>query len=420
MAARRPLLIASLTAAVLALAAAATLWVFRGDLWPKDPGAGVQDLRPKKSEEPPRPAVASDKPLRAPRSKVLSWDGLRLKPCASEVRLDPMVKPVLDLLDQGVLNAVKDLKDASGLFPVSEDRVYFEPISRKEASFREPYAVITEREGLRVELPVEPIVLDWWPARTVMASALAEAILIDAAPRFAEAPAWARHGIALRLSRFGDIFAARAILESTFPPPQLVRALDETGDLTWVDGYWAVRALAARSGDEAVKRWVQEMFEGRPWAEALQAATGETRQEFESKYRNWATANLREQCANRQELADAVALLRLQREPEAIPNLEAFVKDRPLDLYAGDARYYLYYARFREGDYREAINGFTDLLVNAPTTTSMQGKGHYFLGRAYQLSGYHPLAVREFMLAAVDPDSVLLQKLAKQRLAEVQ
>ena len=65
----------------------------------------------------------------------------------------------------------------------------------------------------------------------------------------------------------------------------------------------AVKALAARSGDEAVKRWAQGMFEGRPWAEALQTATGENRLDFEAKYRSWATAQLRELCANRQDLA---------------------------------------------------------------------------------------------------------------------
>jgi TolA-binding protein len=420
MAARRGLVIGVVVAGALAASAVAALYLFRADLRPKDTATGVQDLRPKRGQVLPPPTAAPERPARPPRSKVLSWDGLSVRPCTSEIRLDLLVRPVLGRLDQILLDAVKDLKDASGLFPVSDDRVVFEPISRREASFKEPYAVFQEREGVRVELPIEPVVLDWWPARTVTASALAEAVLIQAAPRYAEAPAWLRHGMALYLSKFGETFAARSILESSLPPPQMVRALDEAGDLAWTDGYWAVKALAARSGDEAVKRWAQEMFEGRPWAEALQAASGESRQDFETKYRSWATAQLRELCANRQDLSEAVALLRLQREPEAIPGLDTFVRNRPLDLYAGDARYYLGYARFREGDYREATNGFTDLLVNAPASTSMQGKAHYFLGRCYQLSGYRPLAVKEYMAAALDPDSALLQRLAKEHLAEVQ
>lgn len=421
MAARRGLLFGAVLAGAIVAATLATLYVFRADLWPKEPASDVQDLRPKRTKTPPKPPPpAPEKPSRPPRSKILSWDGLSVRPCTSDIRLDLLVRPVLGRLDQTLLDAVKDLKDASGLFPVSEDRVAFVPISRKEASFKEPYAVLQERDGVRVELPMEPIVLDWWPARTVMASALAEAVLAQAAPRYAEAPAWLRHGMALYLSRFGETLAARTILESSLPPPQMVRSLDEAGDLAWTDGYWAVRALSARSGDEAVKRWAQEMFEGRPWAEALQAATGESRLDFEAKYRAWTSALLRDLCANRQEISEAVALLRLQRESEAIPGLEAFVRNRPLDLYAGDARYYLGYAHFRDGDYREAINGLTDLLVNFPASTSLQGKAHYFLGRSYQLSGYRPLAVKEYMFAELDPDSTLLQKLAKEHLAEVQ
>ncbi len=419
MARRRVALIVSI-AVLVAAAAATAFFVFRGRSAPREVATGVEDLRPKRGETTPPPAPAPEKPARAPRSKVLSWDGLSVRPCASEIRLDPMVRPMLGRLDQTLLDAVKDLKDASGLYPVADDRAAFLPISRKEASFKEPYAVLQERDGVLVELPLEPIVLGWWPARTVVASALAEAVLMEAAPRYAEAPSWLRHGMALHLSRFGEPYGERALLDTSLPPPQMVRALEEAGDLAWADGYWAVRALAARSGDEAVKRWAQEMFEGRPWAEALKAATGETALEFEARYRTWTGAYLRDLCANRHELTDAVALLRLQRESEAIPGLESFVQNRPLDLYAGNAKYYLNYARFREGNYRDAINGFTDLLVNAPATTSMQGKAHYFLGRCYQLSGYRPLAVKEYMLAALDPDSALLPRLAKEHLAEVQ
>ncbi len=331
-----------------------------------------------------------------------------------------MVRRTLDHLDQDLLDAVKDLKDASGLFPVSENRAVIVPVARGEMPFREAYAVSLTQNGARVQLPLEPLVLGWWPARAALASSLAEAILLEEAPRYAEAPSWLRHGIALHLSGFGREYADRAVLESPLAPPQLVRPLDEAGDLSWLDGYWAVRALGARSGDEVVKRWVQGMFEGLAWKEALENACGENPRAFEEQYRAWTASYLRDRCANRRDLLDAVALLRLQKESQALPALDALVKNRPLDLYAGNARYFLNYARFREGNYREAINGFTDLLVNAPASTAWQGKAHYFLGRSYQLSGYWPLAIREFMLASLDPDSDLLRKLARERLAEVE
>ncbi len=380
---------------------------------PAKPPPAASPPAPTPTPPPPAPAVA-------PRAQVVSWSGLQIAPCESNLRFDAMVGPVLGQLDQDLLEAVKDLKDASGLFPVAEDRVSFVPVSRTEASFREAYAATPGEGRVRVEVPLEPLVLAWWPSRQVMASALAEAILLQEVPRYEQAPAWLRHGIALHLSRFGPTYASRAVLDSTLPPAQLVRPLEEAGDLAWLDGYWAVRALSARRGDETVKRWVQRMFEGRTWTEALLDASGETPQVFQERYTAWATAHLRDRCANRQAVADAVALLRLQKEGEAAALLAAFVQNNPLDLYAGNAKYFLNYARFRLGEYEDAINGFTDLLVNDPATTTWQGKAHYFLGRSYQLAGYRPLALKEYMLAALDPGSTLLRKLAKQHLAEVE
>lgn len=416
---RRGLVIALTTTALCAAAVALILFALRRDLRPV-----VPEAQPRISPSGARKAAqlstsaAPESPVRPPRPKVVSWEGLRLQPCTSDLRLDLMARRTLDHLDQDLLDAVKDLKDASGLFPVSDDVVDVLPVFRAEAAFREAYAVSGPR--VRVEIALEPLVLGWWTARSALASALAEAILLQEAPRYAEAPPWLRHGLALHLSRFGSGYADRALLESPLAPSQLVRPLGEAGDLAWLDGYWAVKALSARSGDEVVKRWVQGMFEGRSWTQALREATGETEQAFEEQYRAWTTAYLRDRCANRQELLDAVALLRLQKEAQTIPVLEAFVKNRPLDVYTGNAMYFLNYARFREGDYREAINGFTDLLVNAPASTTWQGKAHYFLGRSYQLSGYWPLAIKEFMIAALDPDSAMLRKLARQRLAEVE
>ena len=414
---RRGLTLALAMAALCAAVIAMIFFVLRGS--PRSAVSGVPTRTPPlMAPEVPPPPPSPASPVRPPRPKVVSWEGLKVGPCNSDLRFDPLAKRTLDHLDQDLLGAVKDLKDASGLFPVSDDAVVIVPVSRSEAPFREAYSV--SAPPVRVEVALEPLILGWWPAREALASALAEAILLQEVPRYAESPAWLRHGIALHLSGFGSRYADRALLESSLAPSQLVRPLAEAGDLAWMDGYWAIQSLCARSGDDAVKRWVQGMFEGRTWSDALRDAADETPQAFEESYRSRTTALLRDRCANRQELLDAVALLRLQKEAEAIPILEALVRTRPLDLYAGNAKYFLNYARFREGNYREAINGFTDLLVNAPASTTWQGKAHYFLGRSYQLSGYWPLAVKEFMAAALDPDSATLRKLARHKLAEVE
>jgi tetratricopeptide (TPR) repeat protein len=226
--------------------------------------------------------------------------------------------------------------------------------------------------------------------------------------------------MALHLSGFGATYARRALLESDRPPLQLVRPVAEAGDLAWLDGYFAVRALSARKGNEAVLAWADAMRSGKGWEEALQAAASESFGSFDEQYRAWTTAPLKELSANRQVYLDAIGLLRHQKEPEAVPILEAFVAERPLDLYAGNARYYLYYAKYRLGEYEPAIDGFTDLLVNASATTTFQSKAHYFLGRSYQLAGYAPVAAGEYRTAGLEPDNPLLIKLVQQRLKEVQ
>lgn len=402
-----------------ACAAVALALYLRGDLAPsKAPQAEPEPPSPRAPA--PQEAPEAPGPAPAPAPRALSWENLTVGTLDGELRLKPPVSKVLGLLNQDLLGAVKDLKDDAGLFPAASNHVVFVPVSRKEATFREAYAVLPAKNGLRVEVPVEPIVLGWWPARAVLECALAEAILLEEVPGFAKAPAWLRAGAALQLSGFGEAYARRALLVWEAPPAQIIRPLRDAGDQAWTDGYFAVRALVAEKGDEAMKRWIEAMRAGQGWEEALASATGESADQLEARYRNWSLAYLRGLCVNRQALLDAVALLRQERDQEAYPLLRDFLEKQPLDLYAGNARYFLNYCRYRLGDYDRAIEGFTDLLVNSPATTSWQGKAYYFAGRCYQLTGYPPLAIQEYKMAALDPDDALLEKLAQKRLKELE
>ncbi len=71
------------------------------------------------------------------------------------------------------------------------------------------------------------------------------------------------------------------------------------------------------------------------------------------------------------------------------------------------------------GKAREAIDGFLDLLNNAPFTTASQGKAHYFLGRSYELRKYGTLALIEYRLASLE-DNGLLGKAVDKRLKELE
>lgn len=403
---------------VLAVLAAILVWQRKELSWllrpePEAPARRAPEPRPPANEPPPPPT-----PPAGPRA--LSVDGLEVEDRSGDLARDPAARRLVERAEAELMGAVRDLKDRCGLYPTASDKVRVTLLPKGESLFPEAFQVSLAEGGARVDLPLEPLVLKWWMPREALAAGLAAALLIQQAPGHDQAPSWLRYGLALHLSGFGATFARREILLSERPPLQLVRPLSEAGEAAWINGYWAVRAFAARKGEEAVLAWVEKLRAGQPWEEALGACGGESFQEFEAGHREWATAYLKEACANRQAYLDAVTLLRRQREAEALPALAAFVAERPLDLYAGDAQYYLNYARYRQGEYEAAIDGFGDLLTNRAPTTSRQGKARYFLGRSYQLAGYTPVAASEFRLAALEPDNPLLVKLAQQRLKEIE
>jgi hypothetical protein len=404
-----------------AAAGALLVWVFlaRGDLrWLVAPEMPEARRRPVVLRPEPTPEVAATA-LAEVSERELSVVGLKVAPCQGDLCREPEVMQVAGRLEEDLLGAVKDLKDGAGLFPAGGNRVVFLPRSFRDCAFREAFAVRREGGLSAVDLPVEPVVLRWWPARQVMAAALAWALLDQEVPAYGEAPLWFRAGAALHLSGFGESWTRRALLQSE-APALLVRPLADSGDGAWVAGAWAMRAFEARRGREALRAWLSALRAGSSFWGALAEVCGESPETFESEYRRWAEAYVREATANRTELAEAVSLLRRGKDGEAAARLESFVGGRPLDLYAGDAAYYLNYARVRRGAYTAAINGFTDLLVNAPGTTSLQGKAHYFMGRAYHFGGYAPLARSEYALAALSPDSDLLRRLAAERLKELE
>ncbi|MGC8764238.1 MAG: tetratricopeptide repeat protein, partial [Acidobacteriota bacterium] len=348
----------------------------------------------------------------------LSVKGLSLKPCPAPLGALPEVRRSLETLDEDLSGAVKDLKDGSGLFPTAEDTLEILPRPAAECPFAEPFQVRRLGGRWAAEVPAEPLVLGWWDRRSLLAAALAWALLGQEVPAFGEAPLWFRAGASLHLSGFGTAYLSRRILESDAPLLLAGPLSEEEG--AWAKGVLALSALEARKGTGALRRWINLLHAGRPFWEALDGAAGESPEAFEEGYRTFGAERLKTLTASRGEFREAVALLRQGKDQAALERLQAFVEERPLDLYAGDAAYYLNYARVRRGAYREAARGFTDLLVNRPTSTHLQGKARYFLGRAYQLEGYGPLAVAEYRLAALSPDSELLRKAAAQRLKELE
>ncbi len=409
----------------LALAIGFVAWRHRAELAylyvasPMTPSRSARPATPRSA-----PAAETTKPPPAPASQLtrepLSWSGLRVEPYCGRFLGDGEAMRSLGDLDQALLDGLKDLKDGSGIYPVAHNRAVFKPQDYQACAFREPFTVISLPSGdCRAEFAAEPIMLKWWAARDLFSAALCTVLLTEECTGYAAAPEWFRAGLALKISGLGPVYETRSLLALDVKPLQAIAGLGEGHDRQWLNGYWVFKEIEARRGAGAMQAILASLKRSEPWTAAL-SACGEDAASLDARYREWTTAYLEDRTANRETLLATMTLLREQHEDQAAPLLEAFVKEHPLDLYTGDARYWLGYAHYRLGQYEDASLELEDLLTNAPYSTSLQGKGSYFLGRCYQVMGYVPMALPQYAAAAREPDNPRLVRLAMARTEKAQ
>ncbi|HQO21353.1 MAG TPA: hypothetical protein PLA03_13515, partial [Acidobacteriota bacterium] len=322
-------------------------------------------------------------------------------------------------LSNSLSSSARLLGAGGSAFPSAEDRIEIVPVDSGRLSAPAPYEVIPGAKGApyRILVPVEQLALRHYPTEELVASALAEAIMTSRSRSFAEAPEFLRHGLALYLSGFGDYYERRFILLTDRDAPQMVLPLSDTSSYAWANGFLAIKALRDGRGAEGVTFLADALENGEGWKPTLESACGGSFDAFQDVYRAYALNYLSSVMANRPAFRKAVQPLREISEKEAYAALRDFVKNHPSDLYAGEARYYTHYAEYRLGRTREAIDGFLDLLNNAPFTTASQGKAHYFLGRSYEARKFGALALTEYRLCELD-DNHLLKEAVKKRLKE--
>ncbi|HNQ77939.1 MAG TPA: hypothetical protein PKJ37_07960 [Acidobacteriota bacterium] len=373
---------------------------------------------------PPEPHAPLPQPVKVPAppvSRTLSIENIRVLPYEGvNGGFLPVINGVSGLSNS--LSSSARLLGAGGLaFPSAEDRIEIVPVDSGRLSSPAPYEVVQGVNGApsRILVPVEQLALRHYPSEELLASALAETIMTRRSRSFAEAPEFLRHGLALYLSGFGDYYERRFILLTDREAPQMVLPLSDTSSYAWADGFWAIRALRDQRGAESVRLLVNSLEGGESWKPALESACGTSFDAFQDAYRAFVLNYLSSVMANRPAFKKAVRPLRETNEKEAYAALLDFVRNHPSDLYAGEARYYTHYAEYRLGKAREAIDGFLDLLNNAPFTTASQGKAHYFLGRSYELRKYGTLALIEYRLASLE-DNGLLGKAVDKRLKELE
>ncbi len=360
------------------------------------------------------------KPIAAQPERPMSWAGLKVEAYSGRFAGDGDAARALGDLDEALVEAIKDLKDGSGLYPSAQNLAQFNPSDYQACSFKQPFSVAKGGSGWwKAQFAVEPIMLKWWAARDLFAAALCQILLDENCPGYSAAPEWFQAGLVLNLTDFGHVYETRSLLSLSVPPIQAISGLGTGRERQWLNGYWAFRSIEARRGDEAIQLILGSLQKGADWQSALKAC-GEDEAVLNLSYREWASAYLKDKTANRDNLLGMISLLREQREEEAAPLLRNFVKEQPLDLYTGDATYWLGYCNYRLGKYEDSSRELSDLLTNLPYTTSLQSKASYFLGRSYQMMGYSPMALPEYIAAAREPENPLLVQLATAKKKAIQ
>jgi len=380
-------------------------------------------------KKPPHPKTAAELPApvqeiapeKSAGAKVLSIENIKVLPYEGRNgAFLPVITASAGL--EGSLSASAKILGGGGfVYPAAGDRLEIAPVDGLKLSSGSPYEIVPPdgSSPARILLPAEQLALRYYPPEELMASAVAEALMALRSRSFAEAPEFFRRGLALYVSGLGGYYEKRFILKADREPQQMILPLTDDSSCAWANGFWAVNALRDSRGQEGVAALIREVLSGRDWKGALEAASGESFELFGQRYRKYALNYLSVLTSERSRFRKAVDMLRRINEEEGYPLLVDFVKNHPTDLYAGDAAYYLHYAEYRLGRPQKAIDGFQDLLNNAPYSTSSQGKAHYFLGRSYELKGFRTLAMVEYRLAELE-DNDLLRKAGNMRLRELE
>jgi TolA-binding protein len=377
----------------------------------KNPVLDIQSL--------PGPSV--EPPEQVPQKSPVSIENIRFLPYEGESRTFLPVINSISGLESSLPAAIKILGGKNSALPTKEDAIDFVPVDWTRISSEDaPYQVVIQgnENPVRILLPVEPVSLKYYPLEELTAAALVEALLTKRSRGFADSPEFLKHGISLYISGFGDYYEKRFILKNDREPERMILPLNDNSAFGWANGFWAVKSLRDKKGEEGVTSLLEKLSSGMDYKTAIESTFGSDFNSFQDYYKNYSLTYIASLTENRQTFRKALLLLRELKEEESRALLLDFTKNHPTDIYSGEASYYLNYSYYRLGDYKKANDGFLDLLNNRPFSTASQGKAHYFLGRSYELKGFKTLAVIEYRLSCLEEND-LLRKAAEMRLKEL-
>lgn len=322
-------------------------------------------------------------------------------------------------VETSITTAVKILEESCGIFPTKEDDIKVVLTDSKNITKGYPYDVEENSDGsFTVSLSLQKVLFNSIPVYELVASGIAESLLIKNHKNFIKFPRFFRFGLSASLSGLNKYVEKQEVLEIERDGGNFAFSASSETQRPVLNGIFLVDFLTENCGSGAPKDLLPYFSEETDFLKFLEKSAKFSFGEIEQNYIRYSKNRYSSFTKLTPHFISIVAQLRNLKEDETLPLLQEFLRTNPTDIHYGEGLYYLGYINYRLGNYSEAEKVFSDLLVNHSYETISHGKAHFFLGRCYQLRGYSSMAIPEYRYALLD-ENELLKKVAEKNIKEM-
>lgn len=322
-------------------------------------------------------------------------------------------------VETSITTAVKILERSCALFPTKEDEIKIVLTDFKNIAKGYPYDVVENPDGsYTVSLSLQKVLFNSIPVHELVASGIAESLLIKRYSNFIKFPRFFRFGLSASLSGLNKYVEKQEVLKIERDGGNFNFSASSETLYPVLNGIFLVGFLNENYGTETPKDLFLYLSEESNFLKFLEKYTKFSFEEIEKNYIKYSKSRYSSLTKLTPYFRSIIAQLRNMKEDEALPLLQEFLGTNPTDIHYAEGLYYLGYINYRLGNYSEAEKVFNDLLVNHSYHTISHGKAHFFLGRCYQLKGYSSMAFPEYRYALLD-ENELLKKVAQKNIKEM-
>lgn len=323
----------------------------------------------------------------------------------------------VDKVEVSIPTAVRILVEKKLPFPTVEDKIIITLKDRKAISLI--YSVTLRKDGvIEIFTDTTSLAFNYLPVYETLSSAILEGLLTKREGNFAKIPLFLRRSFCTSLTSLNEYIEKREILRMERENEPFNFSITSETSHPLLNGLLFIKFIEEKSGmktNEILNVFLKEDN----YLRAIEKICFSNVALLESQFENFSKDYLKNLLKNSDNFSNIVSYLRQLKEDEAINKLNDFIKSNPTDIHFGEGLYYLGWANYRIGNYKEAENIFINLINNYSFLTISIGKTHYFLGRCYELLGYKTLAYFEYKNSLLE-DNELLRKVSQKKMKELE